>query len=179
MTRASCLPLKKGAFNFSTNRVFTLLENDGSESSVTLQHFGESTSEPSLARAKSAGRREQVRKLPFLLFHINFCSSAKLLRTTIDGIFFIQSRQLRRCFNTWKYSNFTLNSYLHSLLWSNIFFRRWKCFMNHYESTRGCNLSVMKVLWLLFPNCFLSKWIVIIIMFWSIYVLWRFHHQFC
>ena len=47
-------------------------------------------------------------------------------------------------------------------------FRRWKFFMNHCESTRACNFSLMKLLWLLFSNCFLSKWIVIIIMFWSI-----------
>ena len=33
-------------------------------------------------------------------------------------------------------------------------FRRRKCFMKYYGSKRGCNLSVMKVLWLLFPNCY-------------------------
>ncbi|XP_027054670.1 voltage-dependent L-type calcium channel subunit beta-2-like isoform X1 [Pocillopora damicornis] len=57
MTRASCLPLKKGAFSFSTNRVFTLLENDGSDSSVTLQHLGESFSEPSLTKARSSVKK--------------------------------------------------------------------------------------------------------------------------
>lgn len=68
MTRASCLPLKKGAFNFSTNRVFTLLENDGSQSSVTLQHLGESSSEPSLVPEKSTVKTKPVCKLPFLPF---------------------------------------------------------------------------------------------------------------
>ena len=62
MTRASCLPLKKGAFSFSTNRVFTLLENDGSDSSVTLQHLGESFSEPSLTKARSGVKKARVCK---------------------------------------------------------------------------------------------------------------------
>lgn len=66
MTRASCLPLKKGAFNFSTNHVFTLLENDKGDSRVTLQHLGESVSEPSLARGQSV-RTERV-GLRFQLF---------------------------------------------------------------------------------------------------------------
>ena len=55
MTGASCLPLKKGAFNFSSNRVFALLENDKGDSRVTLQHLGESFSEPLLARGQSVG----------------------------------------------------------------------------------------------------------------------------
>lgn len=179
MTRASCLPLKKGAFNFSANRVFTLLENDGSESSVTLQHFGESTSEPSLAREKSTGKREQVRKLPFLLFHIYFCSSMKLLRTTIEKFVFISSRKLRLYFHKWKYSNFTLKSYLHSLLWSNIFLGGESVSWNTMDRKEAAICQ----LWKFYDFCFLIVFsrnkFVIIIMFWPIYVLWRFHHHFC
>jgi len=121
MTRASCLPLKKGPFNFSTNRVFTLLENDGSESSVTLQHFGQSNSEPSLAREKSAGRREQVRKLPFLLFHINFSR----VQTKIDRIFLIYNRQLQLVLHM---RIFTLNSYSYFQSWDGIYFKEMKIF---------------------------------------------------
>lgn len=166
MTRASCLPLKKGPFNFSTNRVFTLLENDGSESSVTLQHFGQSTSEPSLAREKSVGRREQVRrKLLFRLFHINFSRVQSCYkRRSIKYFSFTADNS--SWFYTWKYSPW-IRIHIFSLVMEYIF-RRWRCFMNHWESTRACNLSLMKLLWLLFPNCFLLKWIVIIIMFWSI-----------
>ena len=165
MTRASCLPLKKGPFNFSTNRVFTLLENDGSESSVTLQHFGQSTSEPSLTREKSAGRREQVRYLPFRLFRINFSRVQSYYKRRSIEYFSFKANNCN-WFYTWEYSPW-IRIHIFSLVMEYIF-RRWKFFMNHCESTRACNFSLMKLLWLLFSNCFLSKWIVIIIMFWSI-----------
>jgi len=82
MTRASCLPLKKGAFNFSTNHVFTLLENDKVDSRVTLQHLGDSVSEPSLARGQYVKtERVGVRFQLFFCFTDNgtqFLSFARL-----------------------------------------------------------------------------------------------------
>lgn len=94
MTRASCLPLKKGAFSFSTNRVFTLLENDGSDSSVTLQHLGESFSEPSLTKARSSVKKARVckRAWPYFIWsaHLYF----ELQHMKSDNTFPLKKKKL-------------------------------------------------------------------------------------
>ena len=77
MTRASCLPLKKGTFTFSTNHVFTLLENDKSDSRVNLRHLGEKILEPSLARGQSVGK-ERVGTF-FLFFFCRILMSCMTL----------------------------------------------------------------------------------------------------
>lgn len=100
MTRASCLPLKKGAFSFSTNRVFTLLENDGSDSSVTLQHLGESFSEPSLTKARSSVKKARVckRAWPYFIWsaHLYF----ELQHMKSDNTFPLKKRNWTN--STWR-----------------------------------------------------------------------------